>query len=151
MTEILFYHLERAGLHEVLPELLEKSLQRGWRVLVRTGADEAATRLDAMLWTYTDESFLPHGTDEQADQPIFLSGDGEPADALAGRQILFLVEGGEADPAAIGDLTRCIRIFDGGDEAALGAARTFWKSAKAAGHEATYWRQSPQGRWEKQG
>ena len=35
MTEVLFYHLQRQPLEAVLPTLLEKSLERGWRALVR--------------------------------------------------------------------------------------------------------------------
>ena len=32
MTEVLFYHLQNMTLESVLPPLLEKSLERGWRV-----------------------------------------------------------------------------------------------------------------------
>ena len=34
MTEILFYHLQRQPIERVLPGMLEKSLERGWRVIV---------------------------------------------------------------------------------------------------------------------
>jgi DNA polymerase III subunit chi len=34
MTEVLFYHLQGMSLESVLPPLLEKSLERGWRVVV---------------------------------------------------------------------------------------------------------------------
>ena len=37
--EIWFYHLERSTLDQVLPGLLEKTRERGWRALVRA-ADE---------------------------------------------------------------------------------------------------------------
>ena len=60
MTEILFYHLESGRLEDVLPGLLEKTLERGWRAVVQTGTKERAESLDGFLWTYRDESFLPH-------------------------------------------------------------------------------------------
>ena len=41
MTETLFYHLERRALEDVLPGLVEKSLERGWRAVIRT--DSART------------------------------------------------------------------------------------------------------------
>lgn len=149
MTEILFYHLERASLDGVLPGLLEKTLQRGWRAVVRAGSRERVEALDGHLWTYRDEAFLPHAAGgDGARQPVWLTaGNDAPNDP----QILFLVDGAEAALEAIDSLERCVMIFDGNDEDALARARAFWKAAAGAGHDATYWRQSPEGRWEKQG
>lgn len=149
MTEILFYHLERASLDGVLPGLLEKTLARGWRAVVRAGSRERVEALDGHLWTYRDETFLPHSAGgDGARQPVWLTdGDDAPNDP----QILFLVDGAEAALEAIDPLERCVMIFDGNDEDALTRARAFWKVAAGAGHDATYWRQSPEGRWEKQG
>ena len=62
MTEILFYHLQGMSLESVLPPLLEKSLERGWRVVVQSTSPERTEALDAHLWTYSDDSFLPHAT-----------------------------------------------------------------------------------------
>ena len=66
MTEILFYHLERQPLFQVLPSLLEKTRERGWRAVVRTVDGEQAASLDEHLWTYREESFLPHALHSQA-------------------------------------------------------------------------------------
>ena len=152
MTEVLFYHLERARLEGVLPGLLEKTLSRGWRAVVRCGARETADRLDEVLWTYADQSFLPHGAgvdqEAAAREPVWLTDtDATPNEP----DLLFLVDGASAEPASLSGFTRCVTIFDGADDAAVADARAFWKVVKAEGHEATYWRQSPQGRWEKQG
>ncbi len=149
MTEALFYHLERATLESVLPGLLEKTLERGWKAVVRCGSRAMVERLDETLWTYSDDSFLPHAADqERADaQPVWLT---ESDDNPNGADVLFLVDNALADASALGSLTRCVTIFDGGDEAAVASARAFWKEIKSAGHDATYWKQSPQGRWEKQ-
>jgi len=93
MTEVLFYHLERSPLERVLPELLEKSLERGWRAIVQATSRERVEALDASLWTYTEDGFLPHGTDYQdnpQDQPVLLTTDrANQNDA----QIRFLVDG----------------------------------------------------------
>ena len=61
MTEILFYHLQRQPLEKVLPSLLEKSLERGWQAAIQAVSEERLQALDDGLWTYADESFLPHG------------------------------------------------------------------------------------------
>ncbi|MFZ5618779.1 MAG: DNA polymerase III subunit chi [Pseudomonadota bacterium] len=149
MTEVLFYHLERASLEAVLPGLLERTLERGWKAVVRCGSRETVARLDEVLWTYNDESFLPHSAsaDRAADQPIFLT---DGVEIPNGADLLFLVDNAAIDPGAVNSFVRCVTIFDGGDEKAVAAARSFWKDVKASGCEATYWKQSVQGRWEKQ-
>lgn len=152
MSEVLFYHLERAALESVLPGLLEKTRERGWKALVRVGSDERASALDAHLWSYREESFLPHGLARDAhaaEQPILLTaGDGNPNAA----EVLFLVDGTEAKDWSAAEVTtaaRIVLIFDGRDPAALDAAREQWKQAKGAGHEVTYWQQAASGKWEK--
>ena len=152
MTDVLFYHLERAALEDVLPGLLEKTRERGWKALVRTGSPERAASLDSHLWTYREESFLAHALDRDphpAEQPIVLTaGEGNPNAA----EVLFLVDGAEAKDWASGEVasaTRIVLIFDGRDPAALDAAREQWKLAKASGHAVTYWQQATGGKWEK--
>jgi len=149
MTEVLFYHLERTSLESVLPGLLQKTLERGWKAVVRCGSRETVQRLDEVLWTYDDASFLPHAADKEraADQPVYLT-DGQ--ERPNGADLLCLVDNAAVDAAAINGLVRCVTIFDGGDGKAVADARVLWKAVKDAGHDATYWKQSPQGRWEKQ-
>ena len=146
-TEVFFYHLERAPLERVLPQLLEKTLERGWRAVVQASTSERLEALDTLLWTYRDESFLPHGTardGDAAEQPVFLTtADDNPNDA----NIRFLVDGADAgDLEAYG---RAIYLFDGRDEEAVQRARAQWAAAKDAGHDVTYWQQSESGAWEK--
>ena len=140
--------MERSGPETVLPPLLEKSLERGWRALVRTTSEERVAALDDHLWTYRDDAFLPHGRDDRPDaeqQPVLLAA---REGAANHRQILLLVDG-----AAAGDVAafeRVIHLFDGQDEAALAAARACWADHKRQGHGVVYWRQNADGRWEKQ-
>jgi DNA polymerase-3 subunit chi len=146
--EVWFYHLERSGLDQVLPELLEKTLQRGWRALVRSSEPDRIEHLDGWLWTYRDDSFLPHGLAEEpgADrQPILLTTGAENPNAA---HALFLIDGAEA--GSLEGYARCMLLFDGRDDSALAAARKRWKTVKADGHPASYWRQAERG-WEKQG
>jgi DNA polymerase III subunit chi len=147
LTEILFYHLDRQPLERVLPVLLERTIQRGWTAAVETSSVERAQALDDHLWTYAQESFLPHGlagSDEDG-QPILIAA--EPG-VGAERPVRFLVDGARL-PAGADRHERVVLIFDGGDAQALAAAREDWKSAKAAGWPATYWQQDATGRWEK--
>ncbi len=59
MTEVLFYHLQDMTIENVLPPLLEKSLERGWRVVVQSTSEERTEVLDAHLWTYREDFFCP--------------------------------------------------------------------------------------------
>lgn len=148
MTELMFYHLERGRLEDVLPGLLEKTRERGWRAVVRASSREKVETLDNFLWTYRDESFLPHGAaGDGSKQPIWLT-DGDDAPNKA--EVLFLTDNAAAPVEDLSAFTRCVNIFDGRDEDALAAARAFWKEAKTVGHDIAYWKQSPEGRWEKQ-
>lgn len=148
-TEVLFYHLERAPLERVLPSLLERTLERGWRAVVQSGSAERLEALDLALWTYNDASFLPHGTARDGDparQPVYLTTGDETPNAAGVR---FLVDG--AEMTAFEVFVRIVCLFDGRDPEATGKAREQWKAAKANGCPVTYWRQSDSGRWEKQG
>ncbi len=148
MTEMLFYHLQRQPLERVLPSLLERCLERGWRVVVQASSDERVEALDAHLWTYRDDGFLPHGTareSEPAAQPILLtSSDHNPN----GANVRFLIDG-VAVPENAAAYARIVLIFDGEDEDAVAAARARWGEAKAQGFDVTYWQPDEQGRWAK--
>lgn len=147
MTEVLFYHLQSHPLEQVLPVLLERCLERGWRALVLTGSEERVAALNAHLWSYRDDSFLPHGTEADghaAAQPVYLSATFiNPNQA----QVLFLTDGADCEETAA--FIRCVDLFDGNDAAATQAARDRYRRAVAAGFEVTYWQQTERGAWER--
>jgi len=149
MTDVLFYHLQSRPLEAVLPQLVEKSLEKSWRVVIQAMTRERLAALDEKLWSYDDASFLPHATDEDGDpaaQPVLLTtGVGNSN----GAAIRFLTEGAPI-PADVDGYERIAFLFDGNDADAVAAAREAWRDVKARGLTATYWRQSPEGRWEKQ-
>ena len=153
VTEVLFYHLERQTLEQVLPRLVQASLGRDWRVVVKAGSPECMQALNAHLWTWADDVFLPHAAADDArfsefaaDQPVWLTHEDDvPNDA----QVLMLVDG--AEHADLSRFKRCVFIFDGNDETALATARADWARLKAEGFALTYWQQSPEGKWEKRG
>jgi DNA polymerase-3 subunit chi len=150
MTEILFYHLQRHPLERVLPALVEKSLERGWRVVVQAASDERIEALDAHLWVFRDDSFLPHGTwreAEAAEQPVLLTvHDGNPNRAA----VRFLLDGAPV-PADAGDYERIVLLIDGNDPDAVAAARERWSEGRAKGFEVTYWQADENGRWQRKG
>jgi len=146
LSEVGFYHLRATPLERALPRLLERALADGHRILVLAGSAERVSYLDGLLWTYSEASFLPHGSARDANtprQPIFLTERDENPNAAT---MLVLVDG--ASSAHLADFARCCDMFDGSDPAAVEAARKRWSEAKAAGHQLTYWQQTETG-WEK--
>jgi DNA polymerase-3 subunit chi len=148
MTEVLFYQLQRQPVEKVLPVLIEKSLERGWRVAVQSSSDERIEALDAHLWTYRDDSFLPHGTYKDSaatEQPVLLTiNDDNPN----GAAIRFLLDGSPVPPDAAA-YDRVVLLFDGEDPDALDAARSRWRDAKGQGFDVTYWQADEHGRWQR--
>ncbi len=147
MTDIAFYHLQRSPLERVLPKLLERTLDASKRALVLVGSDARAESLAQHLWTYDQDSWLPHGTKKDGapeDQPIWLSVEDEN---LNQAEFLFLADGAVSD--RVGDFERCFEMFDGEDEAIVAAARERWAKYKEAGHSLTYWQQTERGGWEQ--
>ena len=148
MTEVLFYHLQRQPIEKVLPQLLEKSIERGWRVVVESPLEDRIDALDAHLWTYRDDSFLPHATwraGDAAEQPVLLT----VADGNAnGANVRFLIDNA-ALPADTDRYERVVLVFNGDDGEALDAARQAWKDCKARGFDVTYWQTDERGRWQR--
>ena len=147
MTDIAFYHLRQSPLEQSLPRLLEKTLAAGKRAVVLAGSGDRVEALAMTLWTYHQDSWLPHGTAKDGDpehQPIWLSSRDENPN---GATFLFLTDG--MDCENIGGFERCFDLFDGNDEDALSAARQRWKTRKESGHAVTYWQQTERGGWEQ--
>ncbi len=147
MGRIDFYHLQSQTLENVLPKLLEKAYSLGKNIKIKVGNEMRVEFLNSLLWTYNDESFLPHGSKKDGFgeyQPVWLSADDDNPNAAC---LLFLVDGAKADNSVIDKFERVFNIFDGNNPEAVEAARMFWKGLKANGSELHYWQQNTDGRW----
>lgn len=146
-TEVYFYHLESRTLEQVLPTLLERSLERGWRAAVQAASEERVEALNTLLWTYREDSFLPHGTASDGPpvaQPIYLTTEEDnPNDAA----VRFLVDGATLEDAS--PYTRVVYVFDGHDGSAVTQARAAWTAATEKGYAVSYWQQDGDGRWQQ--
>ena len=146
MAEVLFYHLQGQRLEKALPQLVEKAVEKGWNAVIRSGTEERLAVIDEALWSYKEDSFLPHGREEEGDaehQPILLT---TKDTRVNGAEVLFLID--RAPLPAAYEFERIVLMFDGDDGEALDEARAAWKTIKGLGHPATYWQQDG-GRWVK--
>lgn len=151
MSRVDFYHLQNKRLEDVLPQLLEKTYSLGKNTVVRIGNEERVDFLNSLLWTYDEQSFLPHGSkkDGSADmQPIWLTTEKDnPNNAV----FLFLTDGAEAAIDEIAAYERVFNIFDGNSPEALAKARNFWKELKQNSADIFYWQQTSDGSWQQKG
>jgi len=149
MSRVDFYHLQKQSLDEVLPKLLLKAYASGKHIVVKVGNEERIEQINSYLWTFQDESFLPHGSKKDgfaAEQPIWLTSQNDNPN---GAQFLFLTEGAECEVEELASYERIFNIFDGNSEVALTQARKLWKEYKENGCEVFYWQQSDSGKWEQ--
>lgn len=68
MARVDFYILSNDGPDEALRvacRVAEKAWRQGHRVRVESDSMEALRRLDALMWSYKQESFLPHELEGQ--------------------------------------------------------------------------------------
>lgn len=149
--EWYFYHLERTTLEQAAGALLEKCLQHEKRVLAVSERPERRAALDQALWTYNDNSFLPHGRAEAegldpALQPILISGTNENQNQAT---FCLLMDGTDIGNGA--GFERCMVMFDGGDQATRNIARTQFKAAKDRGETVRYFQQTSNGGWKEAG
>jgi DNA polymerase III subunit chi len=143
-AEWWFYHIEHTSLDAAIAPLIEKCLERRWRVLV-VGKTETLDRLDRGLWTWRDESFLPHGRGrtDPSKQPVLLSTEPTPVNNA---KVALLLDGSDADPS---QFERVMVVFDGGDEAARAKARQQYKAATDSSGKARYFQQERAGGWKE--
>lgn len=148
MSEVRFYHLEKQSLDQVLPKLVTKALENDHRILIQAANDADAEKINTHLWTYDPASFIPHGTAKdgnEKNQPVWIS---NSAENLNNADVLILTAASEDTPVADGFNLICDMI-DGRNDSAVTAARQRWKHYKDAGHNVTYWQQTPTGGWDK--
>lgn len=147
MTEIRFYHLEQQNMLQALPGLLSKAYEKGHRIVVKLGSEADVKVLNDHLWSFSPDSFLPHGSEKEgnpAQQPIWLTDkDENPNEA----DVLIVTDGSQSEH--LKNYTLCCEVFDGRNEDAVAGARTRWKTYKDdESLEITYWQQGDKG-WEK--
>lgn len=148
MPEIAFYHLTRRPLDRVLPSLIETSLARGWRVAVQAATDRRLAELDAHLWSYKPEAFLPHGTKKDGapqEQPVYLTIDDDNPNSA---DVRFFLEGARAAPVLADPLSapkeRAVILFE---EADREPAREQWKELLSSGQKLAYWQENEDGKF----
>lgn len=134
MTRIDFYSLEpdSSGDRFLLAcRLLERIRTSGLRAVVLCPDRDQARHLDRLLWTFRDDSFLPHGLIGAVDPeltPILISSDGEPASETP-----VLLNLSNEVPAALDRFERLCEAIDN-DAGVRSAGRERFREYRAKGY-----------------
>ncbi len=153
MAELWFYHLERESAEQIVPQLLRRGVERGWRLSLETSSPELMKAWSSALWSIDDASFLAHGIageSRDGEQPVLLTCSKGNEN---GSRFRFYVDGAIPEVSALRDetgLDRASILFDGRSEAALAAARSLWKLAREACLAMRYLRQDSVGAWSEE-
>ncbi len=85
MTNVDFYILDSAQPLDALTyccRLADKALKKGLRIYIHCQSSEQAKELDALLWSFSPDSFVPHALkDEQTAERIVIGCDGSAPQA----------------------------------------------------------------------
>lgn len=143
-----FYHLTDKDIEQVLPKLLEKAYDSKQKIKVQIGEEKKVEVFNDLLWTYSDSSFLPHGSAKNGQakkQPIWLSADEKNPNSA---KFLFLISGAQILAENINNYARVFVVFDAKNNPEITQARELYKELKNLGIELNYWQQTESG-WEK--
>lgn len=130
----------------VLPKLVEKTQAKGWKTLIKM-SETRLPDMDKHLWTYKDDSFLPHGRDDEPlsdRQPIILTSSASASGAAA---CVILLDQTELEMSA--EAERCIILIEGQKSDSVSFERARWKQLQEAGADLSYWQQGERGDWQK--
>ncbi len=147
MKEIRFYHLQRTTIKNALPAILEKALARGMRALILLENDDEIKQMDQWLWSYKQESFLPHGCDGDDKpqlHPIWITKKHENKNNA---NLLILTDGLDWQGDVSGIELQCEIFHD--DAMILPKLRKKWQDVKTQDFISSYWQQDDHGRWQK--
>jgi len=126
MTQIDFYVVKdarRGDRFDFTCRLVERVRKDRLRVLINCPDQRQARHLDRLLWTYREESFLPHGLVGETDPvltPVLISADGQPDSE---DQVLINLDTRPEVPPFFSRFQRLCELLDQ-DAAALEAGRT---------------------------
>ena len=147
MTEIIFYSSAPLQVENTLFTLIEKSYEKGYKSLLLFQDKEKCSVIDEKLWTYKQNSFLPHlSKDEkfsdEIDIPIYLSTKNEnPYKA----ELLFSIDG--FLPDHINNFERVIIIIDANDKILLEKYKKYYLDINKDFEDIVFYKSDDNGKW----
>ena len=147
MTQIIFYSTAPLQVEKTLFALLEKSLEKGNKSLLLFKDKEKCLSINEQLWTYKQNSFLPHISEDDKiyddiDVPVYLSTKNEnPFKA----ELLFSIDG--FLPDNIDHFERVIIIIDINDELLHEIYKNYYLDINENFEDIVFYKSDDNGKW----
>lgn len=152
MSELRIYHLTVQSVKDGLPGLITTALGRDLRCHIYVPDALMAEDICDHLWTYQQDSFVPHGTKKdgfESHQPVWISPDLEnPNDA----DVRFVMAGADIAPDGLNHMDLTCVLFDESDTNARQKTRRLWAESDGMDNiDRIYYRQDENGQWHESG
>ena len=147
MTQIIFYSTAPLQVEKTLFALLEKSIEKGNKSLLLFKDKEKCSLINEQLWTYKQNSFLPHISEDEKiyddiDVPVYLSTKNEnPFKA----ELLFSIDG--FLPDNIDHFERVIIIIDINDELLNEKYKNYYLDINKNFEDIVFYKSDDNGKW----
>ena len=147
MTQIIFYSTAPLQVEKTLFALLEKSIEKGNKSLLLFKDKEKCSLINEQLWTYKQNSFLPHISEDDEiyddiDVPVYLSTKNEnPFKA----ELLFSIDG--FLPDNIDHFERVIIIIDINDELLNEKYKNYYLDINKNFEDIVFYKSDDNGKW----
>lgn len=118
MTRIDFYILEpsnRASREQFACRIAEKAYRLGNRIYIHTQNHQQASQLDELIWTFSPNSFIPHGIEGQSPDPeaaVLIGYNSESSSASHAEQRPVLINLAPEVPLFFSAFERVTEIID---------------------------------------
>jgi DNA polymerase-3 subunit chi len=126
MTSVDFYQIDpaRHRYDQVVCQLCKKAYDSGQLTLLLTQGPQQSQQLDHKLWTFADDSFVPHDSEESEDfvTPILVHDNPEPT---GDRQLLINLS--DSVPAYFAQFKRVIELVTEDNKAQARAHYSYYK------------------------
>ncbi len=135
MTEIKFYVGRSDNLKSRLLlacQLTQKALDHNLHVYIHTDSPETVEQLDDLLWTWNEDSFIPHGLARDEGVKVVLGYDYEPIE-----QCDYLINLSNGRPTFFGRFERMAEILDQ-DQEILTKGRDRYRFYQDRGYKLDY-------------
>ena len=140
--EYSFYSLFPETFIRTIAKLTEKVYTSGSRATIYANEHERLNELDSVLWTFSTNSFVPHGTEKHDYQHVMLTTNVENANSSS---VLILINNFDSDVWQTLSFKKLLFVFDTSlDSHSL----TVHDSLKKGGYNAAYWKQTTKS-WER--
>ena len=140
MREIFFYNIESRDFLKDIALLTEKLFKEGIKVLIICPDDDVASIFDNFLWSFREESFIPHIVLERDSvqlETVIISK--EQLDIVSFKA-LIVFKGSTVATDYCNKFEKTYYFFDDKNDNEKNLARTAWRESIKLGAKCKYWK-----------